>query len=468
MQQIAISGAGLAGTLLAISLAKRGYQVDLYERRPDARGARVDLGRSINLALSARGSHALSRVGLLDRVLSNAVPMKARAIHSAQGEVAYQAFGRTADEYLSAIERHTLNMVLLDAAEEQPNIRIHFNQRLTGIDFSTMTLSLQDQGSQATSQRACQRLVATEGAFSAARKIMVEKGLAEFVVDELAYGYKELPITVEQALKMRRECLHLWPRRSFLMIANPNPDGSFSCTLFLPHQGGEASFAEMKGPGDVERLFGAHFADALERMPSVATDFFSRPTGILPTVKGGPWYVEDKVLLLGDAAHALVPFFAQGMNSAFEDCTVLTECLDRCQDRWDEAIPAFFAARKANTDAIADMAMQNYREIQDFIADDRFRLRKQIEHELMQRFPEIYTSMHVLVMFTRVPYAFAKSCGALQGTLLDAICEGVVTMDQVHWPAVEPLLARYADDVRRLGISLQLDLGKTSSMMGRQ
>jgi kynurenine 3-monooxygenase len=241
------------------------------------------------------------------------------------------------------------------------------------------------------------------------------------------------------------------------MIANPNPDRSFSCTLFMAHDARDPSFARLKEADEVQALFRQHFPDAFERMPALTTEFFARPTGAIPTVSGGPWFVEDKVLLIGDAAHALLPFFAQGMNSAFEDCSVLIECLDRCKDRWEQALPAFFQARKANADAIADMAMQNYREIQDYIADDAFLVRKHVEQELMRGYPELYTSMHVLVMFTTVPYVFAKACGALQGKLLDAICGSATSLEQIHWPAVEPRLKKYAEEVRLLRDAIPAD-----------
>lgn len=460
MSRITIVGAGLAGTLLAIALARRGYDVDLYERRHDVRKDRVDDGRSINLALSARGSHALAENALLERVLARAVPMRARAIHSVTGDVVYQPFGRNDDEYLSAIERRTLNVLLLDATAEYANIRVHFDCRLVGIDFSSMTLTMLETTTNAVHERSCDRLIAADGAFSAVRAIMVDEGVAQFDLDELAYGYKEFPITTEHARDMRLECLHLWPRRSFLMIANPNPDASFSCTLFMPHDGVD-SLSALATAHDVEAFFRSHFPDALERMPDLARHFFSvpdadasngqrkRPTGSLPTVIGGPWHFEDKVLLLGDAAHALVPFFAQGMNSAFEDCTIFIDCLERSGDRWEAAVPAFFAKRKVDTDAIADMAMQNYREIQDYIADERFLLRKRIELEIMRRFPDRYTSMHVLVMFTRAPYSFAKNCGALQTTLLDEICRDVTRFDDVDWARVDSLLTTYAQQTRR-------------------
>jgi kynurenine 3-monooxygenase len=243
-----------------------------------------------------------------------------------------------------------------------------------------------------------------------------------------------------------------------MMIANPNPDRSFSCTLFMPHTGTEESFSAVSTPAALEQLFRTHFPDALERMPALAEEFFSRPTGTLPFVAGAPWHVADKVLLLGDAAHAIVPFFAQGMNSAFEDCALFIEQLERSGDDWEQALPAFFEARKPDTDAIADMAMQNYREIQDSIADPRFLLRKRVEQELMLRYPDTYTSMHVLVMFSRARYAFAHGCGSLQATLLDQLCGQISSIDQLRWPAVETRLARYAEDVRRLGDQLGVDL----------
>jgi kynurenine 3-monooxygenase len=464
MQEIVIAGAGLCGTLLAIVLARRGHRVDVYERRPDMRGERADLGRSINLALSERGARALEQVGLLDRVLANAVPMKARAIHSVEGKIAFQAFGRTEREYLSAVERHTLNNELLSAAEEYPAIELHFNQRLTGIDLAAMKLTFTDAqgpegaaGAQVTHERPFRSLVATDGVRSAARKIMSDAGLCQFATEEMAYGYKELSIPEEQARDQPREYLHIWPRERFFLLGNPNPDGSISCTLFMPHEG-EPSFSRLKTSEDVEGFFQRYFPDAFARMPTLTADFFSRPMGALPAVKVAPWHFEDKLLLLGDAAHGITPFFAQGMNSAFEDCSIFNACLERSKDRLDEAFPAFFKARKADADAIADMALQNYHEIQDQIADPRFLLRKRIEQEVMRRYPQLYTSMHVLVMFTRAPYAFAKACGKLQGSLLEAICAPVTSMDQIDWTHVEALLSKYVEDVQRQAALFQVDL----------
>jgi kynurenine 3-monooxygenase len=443
--------------MLAIMLARRGYRVDLYERRADPRTARVDFGRSINLALSARGAHALQQVGLLGRVLARSVPMRARAVHSETGEVGYQAFGRTSDEYLSAIERHTLNNVLLDAAAETPGIALYFEQRIRDLDFDTLALSVREERLGVDRTRSCERLIVTEGAFSPTRKRLVESGRAKFTQSEQPHGYKELSIEAEHAHGMRLEALHLWPRRQFMMIANPNPDHSFSCTLFMPHAGTEVSFAGINTPDALLRLFATSFPDALQRMPRLADEFFSRPTGSLPTVEGGPWHVGGKVVLLGDAAHALVPFFAQGMNSAFEDCSFFMECLERANDAWEPALERFFQRRKPNADAIADMAMQNYREIQDSIADQRFRLRKQLEQELMQRYPKLYTSMHVQVMFSRVPYAFARACGQLQAELLDDICREIKSVEQVRWADVELSLHAYARAVTQLASRMQLD-----------
>jgi kynurenine 3-monooxygenase len=458
MRTVAIAGAGLAGCVAAISLARRGYQVEIYERRPDTRHQGNEFGRSINLALSARGAHGLSRVDLLDKVLASSVPMKARAIHSADGEIHYQPFGRSDSEYLSSIDRKSLHADLLDAVERYDNIALHFNQRLVGIDFTTMRLSLFDEVSQTTHTRVCQSLVATDGAFSTARKTMIDNGFAEFVESELSYGYKELPIPAQCGRDMAHEVLHLWPRRSFLMIANPNPDHSFGCTLFMPHEG-QPSFSEMKTHRDIEGLFKHHFSDAYERMPTLVDDFLSRPTGRLPTVRGGPWYFEDKIVLLGDAAHALVPFFAQGMNSALEDCTIFIDCLEAADDHWAEALRTFFIARKPDADAIADMTMQNFHEIQDHIADDHFLLTKRVEQELMRRYPRIYMSMHSYVQFTRVNYTFAQACGNLQTALLDTICAGITDVTEVNWTSVETQLARYEAEIRHqahcLGVSFE-------------
>ena len=455
MQEVAIAGAGLAGTLLAIALARRGYRVDIYERRPDPRSARADLGRSINLALSVRGARALKQVDLLEAVLANAVPMKARAIHSPAGQVAYQPFGRNADEYLSAIERHTLNHVLLDAAEAEPGVGLHFNQRLSGVDFSTMTLALEDRATGRTQQRSCQRLIGADGAYSAVRGAMVSAGLAEFAVGGLDFGYKELPISVEQALDLRLECLHLWPRRSFSMIANPNPDRSFSCTLFMAHDGREPSFGRLKEAGELQAMFRQHFPDALRAHAFVDDRLLRAPHRQHPHRQRWPVARRGQGAPHRRRSARAGALLRAGHEQRLRGLFGAARMSDRCKDRWDQALPAFFRARKANVDAIADMAMQNYREIQDYIADDAFLVRKRVEQELMQGNPELYTSMHVLVMFTTVPYVFAKACGALQGKLLDEICGGATSIEQIDWPAVEPRLQKYAEEVLRLRDAFQ-------------
>jgi kynurenine 3-monooxygenase len=257
---------------------------------------------------------------------------------------------------------------------------------------------------------------------------------------------------------MELEVLHLWARKQSWMIANPNTDHSFGCTLFMPHEGEEASFAALRTGEDLTRFFQRHFADAYARMPTLVDDFFSRPMGRHQTAEGGPWYFEDKVLVLGDAAHAMSPQFAQGMNCAFEDGTIFMRCLERCHDRWDEVFPAFFEARRIDVDAVVRMTAQNQREIRESIADDRFNLRKAIEHRLMRKYPTSYASMHICVMFTTVRYAFAEACGVVQGKLLDAICEGVTSVDQIDWSRVESLLVGYRDEVHRLARDLGVDL----------
>jgi kynurenine 3-monooxygenase len=438
-QPTVVVGAGLAGTMLAIMLARRGVRVELFERRADPRDQPPDLRRSINLALSERGSRALAKVDLLERVQARSVPMRARAIHSVQGHVVYQRFGRYDHEFLRAIERHTLNAILLEAAEAA-GVTLFFGNEIVGLEPDGVVAQFRDSGSGVVNVVRCERVIAADGARSATREVLIDHGLARFDVDELPYGYKELPVPREHAGAMELEYLHLWPRRSFMMIANPNPDRSFSCTLFLPDRGADESFAGLTTAEAVRSFFDREFADVVPLMPQLTDEFMGRPTGRMPTVRGGPWHVGDRVLLIGDAAHAIVPFFAQGMNSAFEDCSILIDLLDSSGGDWEYVMAAFYEGRRGNTDAIADMAMQNYHEIREHVIDERFRLRKQVEQELMARFPRLYTSMHVSVMFTNEPYQDAYTSSMAQASLLERICDGVSQFEDVDWTLAERLL----------------------------
>ncbi|VEG89740.1 FAD-dependent oxidoreductase [Legionella spiritensis] len=441
MKSITIVGSGLAGALASIYMAKRGYEVELYDSRPDVRIAAPDSGRSINLALSCRGITGLAGAGLMDEVEKIMVPMRARAIHSEDGAIKYQAFGRHDEEYINAIQRTELNGLLLNAAEKIPGIHLHFEMKLIRLDVHDKLLHFEsgDGQKQAISYH---RLIGADGASSQVRETLVTDSLIHATRSYLPHGYKELSISRQHPEKLVREHLHLWPRDSFMLLGNPNKDGSITGSLFLPHEG-KNSFAELSDEISLKSFFKRTFTDVYEEMPDLVGEFFHHPTGHLSTIQAAPWYYQDHCLLIGDAAHGIVPFFGQGMNSAFEDCRILNELLDRYHDDWQQVMPEFFKERKENTDAVASMSMDNYHEIQSDIRDEKFNLKKQLEQELMHRYPERYVSKHVLVMFTNTPYAKAKLYGDVQAELLRLICEKVRYMEEINWLHVDYLMDQY-------------------------
>ncbi|MBA3536244.1 MAG: FAD-dependent monooxygenase [Tatlockia sp.] len=448
MKNMTIIGSGLAGTLLALYMAKRGYEVEIFESRSDIRKDKNDKGRSINLALSCRGITSLAGVNLMPDVEKIMVPMRARAIHLQGGLIEYQAFGRHKDEYINAILRSELNRLLLDKAEMFPEIQLHFDTKLAGVDLHSRSLNLVDKNGSRLS-KAYQLLIAADGAASNVRETLVKEQLVEASRQFLPHGYKELSIAKSHTQDFKPEHLHLWPRDSFMLLGNPNRNQSITGSLFLPQEG-ENSFANLNNESSINAFFKEKFADAYEAMPDLVNEFMQHPTGNLSTINCSPWYFEDQCMLIGDAAHGLVPFFGQGMNSAFEDCRVLNDLLDQYDDNWKRVMPAFYAARKINTDAVAAMSMDNYQEIQSDIRDPKFNLKKEIEHELMQRYPDRYISKHVLVMFTNTPYAQAKVCGDLQNDLLNSICLKVRSIDDINWNEIDVLMKNYDKNLANL------------------
>lgn len=441
MKTVTIIGSGLAGILLSLYLVRRGYKVELFESRPDLRVKEVDQGRSINLALSCRGITGLAGVNLMKEVKKIMVPMRARAIHLLNGEIKFQAFGRHKDEYINAILRNELNELLLNKAESYRSIRLHFNMKLVGINVHDKVIYLEDKdGSHVT--KAYQLLIGADGAGSNVREILVNERLIKAMREFLPHGYKELSIAKNHTQDFVLEHLHLWPRESFMLLGNPNRDNSITGTLFLAKEG-KNSFANLEDENSIRVFFEEQFPDAYSAMPSLIPEFMEHPIGNLSTIKCTPWYFEDQCLLIGDAAHGIVPFFGQGMNSAFEDCRILNEFLDKYDDNWRQVIPAFYASRKMNTDAVAEMSMDNYHEIQTDIRDEKFNLRKQIEQELMHRYPDRYVSKHVLVMFTNTPYALAKAHGELQTELLHKICNNVRCIKEIDWSEIDKLMEQY-------------------------
>jgi kynurenine 3-monooxygenase len=421
-------GSGLAGGLLAAYLGRRGHEVDLYERRADPREGNMIGGRSINLALSTRGIHALRQIGIAPEVMEHAIPMRGRMIHEKSGALHFAPYDVDPNKHINSIGRAALNMTVIEAAQRHPNVRVFFNHKCTGVDLDSATAQLLNNASPArtsTSQpmtAAGDAVIGVDGAFSAVRQSM-QLNIPNFKYDEsyLAHGYKELTIPPgpSGSWQMGKNALHIWPRKSFMMIALPNPDGSFTCTLFWEFEG-PRSFATAKTDDDVRRFFDEEFPDAVPLMPNLLDDFKNNPTGSLVTIRCAPWVYQDKVCLVGDAAHAVVPFYGQGMNAAFEDCVVLDECLQEFPNDRQQAFAEYFQRRKINADALADLALGNFIEMRDKTASKTFRAKKKLDHFLEAALPGIYLPLYTMVTFTRIPYANAKRRAQIQDAIVYA------------------------------------------------
>jgi kynurenine 3-monooxygenase len=443
-----IVGAGLAGSLMACYLARAGYRVTLAERRPDPRILGFAGGRSINLALSTRGITALQGVGLAERVLKDAIPMYGRMIHDRGGGTHFQHYSRVAGEHINSISRSGLNLALLEAADEHESVTLRFGLRCVDVDFDQPAAEFIDESAGARETIRADFIIAADGAFSAVRDAMLHRVMNfDYAQEFLHHGYKELEIPAANAQAQKRtsaqaepnrqitkspnhqidfalepNALHIWPRGGSMMIALPNPDGSFTCTLFWPYEGPH-SFAAIKSRADILPFFRKHYPDAVPFMPTLEDDYERNPVGALPTIRCGPWHVDGKALLIGDAAHAIVPFFGQGMNAAFEDCRILAEILSEESMRRNRgsAFDRFFHEHKRNADAIADMALENFIEMRDKTASPAFRARKKIENALHRWFPRVFTPLYNMVSFTNIAYADAERRGRAQYRLLLAI-----------------------------------------------
>lgn len=446
MSEIVLVGGGLAGALLSMYLSKRGFRVDLYERRSDMRKGRAEEGRSINLALSTRGIYALHEVGLDQEILSLAIPMKGRMIHAVTGELTFQPYGKSETDVIYSISRAQLNIALMNAAERTGSVTFHFNERCTGFDLSTGALLLRNSITGAESSRSVATVIGTDGSASALRMSMREAGRMTFTEHYLEYGYKELSIPASPSGEfcMEPHALHIWPRKTFMLIALPNFDRSFTAILFYPFKGAE-SFETLDTKERVQLFFRQQFPDATAMMPSLVDNFFTNPTGSMVTVRCSPWHVGDKLLLLGDASHAIVPFFGQGMNCAFEDCTVFHACMEQFGTEWGRVFEEFERLRRPNTDAIAQLALENFIEMRDLVSDPRFLLRKKVELELERRFPRHFISRYGMVTFHRIPYAVARDRGAKQDTILAELCDGIERIEDVDWNKAERLMEKLPD-----------------------
>ena len=421
-----VVGAGLAGALLALLLGRRGLEVRLYERRADPRQTAPERGRSINLALAARGLRALERAGIIERVQPLLIPMRGRMVHELSGQAALQPYGQREHEVIWSAGRAELNRVLIEAAADLSGVSVHFNQQCLGADLRAGRLRFRNLPSGETYEVPLEPTIATDGAGSAVRTSLAAAQRLIVREEWLDHDYKELTVPASCSARLERHALHIWPRGGFMLIALPNTDGSFTATLFLARQGPK-SFASLGSPMAVAEFFAHEFADALPLLPDLPAQFAAHPQGQLGSVHTVPWHVAGRLLLLGDAAHAIVPFHGQGMNAAFEDCAVLDELL-AVRGEWQELFAEFERVRRPNTAAIARMALENYTEMRDTVLDARFQRRKAIAMALERRFPERFIPRYSMVMFhPEIPYAEALRRGAVQAQLLEELDTGADT-----------------------------------------
>jgi kynurenine 3-monooxygenase len=421
-----ILGAGPTGVLLAILMQRRGHgDIDIFEARQDPRSLPAESGRSINLALADRGIHALKAAGVFQELGTAMLPMRARCIHAADGSTSLQPYGQRSNEVNYSISRHKLNQGLVEIAAKLPGVRFHFEHRLESADFGRGMAQIRDARTDTLLEVPMQPLLAADGAGSAMRRQLKQHGLIEARENDLAHGYKELniPAGPHRSFRLAEDALHIWPRGNFMLIALPNDDGSFTATLFLPKQG-PISFERLDEPGRVQAFLAQHFADAFALMPDALADFDRHPVGFLGSVDAAPWQHEGQTLLIGDAAHAMVPFHGQGMNCCFEDCLALDACLARHAD-WQVAFAEFSRHRKPDTDAITAMALENYSEMRERVADPRFQLQQALSLLLERRYPNRFIPRYAMVMFHHeIPYHVAQQRGAVQTRILDELTSG--------------------------------------------
>ncbi len=443
--KITLIGAGPVGSLLSVYLAQHGFQVELIERRADMRSEQISAGRSINLAVSTRGIHALKQIGLAEAILEQAVPMRGRMIHSLAGELSFQAYGKDDSQYINSISRGGLNKALMTAAESTQKVRISFHQRATAVDFGSGQLEIFDEENDETLKLTPSVLIGTDGSASAIRHAMMKLPRHQSKEKFLDYGYKELHIPPGPKGKflLEKNALHIWPRGSFMLIALPNFEGSYTCTLFLPFEG-PISFEQLTSPDRVSAFFTEYFADTVHLIENLTDTFFSNPTGHMSTIKCQPWHAGGNTLLLGDAAHGIVPFFGQGMNCGFEDCSVLSQCLSAqlsgSRLNWSGLFQDFYEQRKENTDAIADLALENFIEMRDKVGNSQFIQQKAVEQILQNAFPGRYFSRYSLVTFSRIPYKVAMEAGFILDEILAELCADLSSPDRVDLKLAERLI----------------------------
>lgn len=442
--QLSIMGGGLVGCLLSLYLAKQGHAVSVYERRPDLRQIDLLAGRSINLALSDRGWRALETIGIADEIKKVAIPMYRRVMHDKKGALSYQPYGQEGQAIYS-VSRGGLNHVLLDLAEADPNITLHFQEQVLEVDVATNQVTLLNVATAQTHQIQPSVIFAADGAFSMVRLSLQKTDRYNYEQSYLNYGYKELtiPAAADGTWQLEKNALHIWPRGQYMMIALPNLDGSFTCTLFFPFEG-NPSFSTLTTPAALQEFFQGFFPDAHALMPDLNQEFFENPTSSLVTVKCFPWQKQGRILLMGDAAHAIVPFYGQGMNAGFEDCTVLGSLLDQHPGDWETIFNTFQNLRKPSTDAIADLAVYNFIEMRDKVGDPRFLLQKKIEAKITGQYPDAWLPLYSMVTFSPdLPYAEALAKGNRQEEMMVQLMQHIQLEADYDTPQVQLYLQEH-------------------------
>jgi kynurenine 3-monooxygenase len=428
-EEVIVVGAGLVGSLLSIYLAKRGYKVRIYEKRGDMREEAMSVGRSINLALSDRGIKALEEVGAMDEIRKIAIPMHGRYIHNADGSTAFQPYGSDG-QFINSVSRGELNKMLMTLAEKK-GVEIFFHEKCSSINWKTNEIEFESNFSVESETQTFHLCFGADGAYSASRlQHQLQHDRFEYHQSYIDFGYKELniPAAEDGSYRMEKNALHIWPRGNYMLIALPNTDGSFTCTLFFPFEG-SPSFSSLDSPAKVRAFFSQTFADAALLMPTLEKDFFENPTASLVTVKCFPWIREGKFALIGDAAHAIVPFFGQGMNCGFEDCSILNGLIGKHNEDWAAILEEYQQLRKPDADAIADMALNNFIEMRDKVADPKFLLQKKIEARLYHKYPDKWIPAYSQVTFSpHIRYSEALERGNRQ----EAIMQQVMKIDNIE------------------------------------
>lgn len=418
-KKIAIVGSGLVGTLLAIYLKKRGHHVDVFDRSPDIRKINFS-GRSINLVMSNRGWKTLDDIGLKEEIESIGIPVDKRAIHKQDGELIYQKYGKDG-EYIYSLSRGILNKKMIDLAEKA-GVNFKFEQKVWDVDLATATISIGETERGEWTTENYDLTFGSDGAFSRIRHRMQRQSMFNYSQEFLEIGYKELhiPANEDGTHKLDKNSLHIWPRGKFMLMALANLDGSFTCTLFMPHDG-ENSFDSIKNKEQLVNLFELYFPDTKDVIPDLVEDFFKNPTSYLVTMKCFPWTYSDKVALIGDACHAIVPFYGHGMNAGFEDITVLNQMIDKYGDDWANLLNDYENSRKPNADAIAELSRRNFEEMSDKTADSTFLLQKKIEKWFSDKHPNLWMPLYSRVTFSLQPYSEALAIGDFQNKIMEEI-----------------------------------------------